>query len=417
MKEYKSVNLILVITLTVMITSCNIMGKKQTSISQEFVIGSFGYDVKFLERYDSSLVILKADGENAKIIVSPKYQSKVFTSTAQGDSGKSFGWVNYKAFKGKPSLHMNAYGGENRFWLGPEGSKYSLFFKPKDEMVISNWRTPSAIDNEAWTLVSKNNSEVALQKKMSIVNYQGTSLSIKVDRKIRILTSNQIASELAINPDDSINGVGYDTENKITNDGKIAWTEQTGMPCMWILDMFTPSDKTVILIPFQKTTINEFNDVATTNYFGEIPDDRLKHTDKILFFKADGKHRSKLGIKSKKILPFSGSYDSENKILTVVKFETNSNEKFLNQEWNTTKPIFSGDAMNAYNDGKLEDGSQMGPFYEIESVSPAAFLEPGSSLTHKHSVFHFTGSESKLTKITEKIFGVSIVDINKIFTK
>ena len=24
---------------------------------------------------------------------------------------------------------MNAYGGENRLWLGPEGGKYSLFFK------------------------------------------------------------------------------------------------------------------------------------------------------------------------------------------------------------------------------------------------------------------------------------------------
>ena len=44
---------------------------------------------------------------------------------------------------------------------------------------------------------------------------------------------------------------------------------------------------------------------------------------------------------------------------------------YLNQEWNLDGDPFIGDAVNAYNDGPLEDGSQMGPFYELESVSPA----------------------------------------------
>ena len=57
-----------------------------------------------------------------------------------------------------------------------------------------------------------------------------------------------------------------------------------------------------------------------------------------------------------------------------------SNKPYLNQEWNIIKPPFSGDAVNAYNDGPLADGSQMGPFYEIETVSPAAFLKPGESI-------------------------------------
>ena len=57
--------------------------------------------------------------------------------------------------------------------------------------------------------------------------------------------------------------------------------------------------------------------------------------------------------------------------------------------------------MNAYNDVPLADGTQMGPFYEIESVSPAAMLKPGESLEHQHSVFHFTGPEAALNKITE----------------
>jgi len=89
-----------------------------------------------------------------------------------------------------------------------------------------------------------------------------------------------------------------------------------------------------------------------------------------------------------------------------------SSARYLNQEWNTAKAPFSGDAVNAYNDGPLANGSQMGPFYELESVSPAAFLSPGQTQVHRHSVFHFTGPEAALNQISLKLLGVSIETIN-----
>ncbi|HEX8675669.1 MAG TPA: DUF6786 family protein, partial [Segetibacter sp.] len=129
----------------------------------------------------------------------------------------------------------------------------------------------------------------------------------------------------------------------------------------------------------------------------------------------DGKSRGKLGVVPGKAKPFAGSYDSQNKVLTAIKFDVEPEARYLNQEWNTTKPSFLGDAVNAYNDGPLADGSQMGPFYEIESVSPAAFLKPDQTLSHKHSVFHFTGSEQALDGIAKKLFGTSLDDIKKAF--
>src|ERR1700761_8348592 len=87
--------------------------------------GSFAYDLAFLQRHDS--VIILQDGES-RVVVSPKYQAKVFTSSTGGDAGLSLGWIHYKAFEGPADPHMNAYGGENRLWLGPEGGKFSLFF-------------------------------------------------------------------------------------------------------------------------------------------------------------------------------------------------------------------------------------------------------------------------------------------------
>jgi hypothetical protein len=179
--------------------------------------------------------------------------------------------------------------------------------------------------------------------------------------------------------------------------------------------MFKSTPATTIVIPFESAAGESFSKIATTNYFGEMPAERLKHTDELLYFKADGKYRSKLGVLPQKAKPFSGSYDAENHVLTVTLFDVVSGAKYLNQEWNTSSLDFSGDAVNAYNDGPLADGTQMGPFYEIESVSPDAFLKPDASLSHHHSVFHFTGPEQSLDLISKKVFEVSLADIKKAF--
>lgn len=400
-----------------MSSSCNNHEQKQQDENKEstsFKEGTFGYDLNFLKDYDS-LVVLRNDGENSQIVVSPKYQAKVFTSTTDGNEGVSFGWVNYKAFTGSVNAHMNAYGGENRFWLGPEGGKFSLFFKPGSEMVFDDWKTPAAVDTESWNVTNKSTNTVALQKEMKLTNYKGTELHLLVDRTIKILARQQINNIIGVALDTAIKAVGYETTNVLTNKGAAEWTEATGMPCMWILDMFKPTPATVIVVPFKNAAGQAFSKVATTNYFGEIPADRLKHTDEVLYFKADGKSRGKLGVVPGKAKPFAGSYDAKNKVLTVTMFDVEPASKYLNQEWNTTKPSFSGDAVNAYNDGPLTDGTQMGPFYEIESVSPAAFLKPNQSLSHKHSVFHFTGSEQGLDAIAKKVFGVSLDDIKEAF--
>ena len=376
--------------------------------------GTFGYDLQFLSKYDQ-VVLLTSEDSGAQVIVSPKYQGKVFTSTAANLTGPSFGWVNYKAFSAEVNEHMNAYGGENRFWLGPEGGKFSLFFKPDSEMVIKNWRTPPPIDTESWHVVSKSSRSVTLQKDMHLQNYKGTDLILTVDRTIKLLDQQQINGRLGISPDSSLRSVGYETDNQITNRGEKEWTEKTGMPCIWMLDMFKPSPETVIVVPFSNQNNDPFSKIATTNYFGEIPADRVKHSDTTLFFRADGKSRGKLGIKPGKSKPVAGSYDAANKILTIILFDVEPGSRYLNQEWNTSKPSFSGDAVNAYNDGPLADGTQMGPFYEIESVSPAAFLKPTQSQSHHHAVFHFTGDEKGLDGIAQKLFGVSLSTIKQKF--
>ncbi|WP_214070943.1 DUF6786 family protein [Mucilaginibacter sp. dw_454] len=403
-----------VIAVVALLASCQSNTKKETASSDttaKYAKGTYGYDLDFLKKNDSVIVLKSADGA-AQIIVSAKYQAKVFTSTADGLNGRSFGWINYKTFKADTDSHMNAYGSENRLWLGPEGGKFSLFFKPGAKMAFPDWHTPKAFDTESWKVVSANDKKVAMSKDMDLLNYAGTQLKIKVDRDITLLDNAAIESALGIKLAPETKAVGFQADNTLTNTSKIEWTQTTGAPCMWNLDMFTPSPKVVIIIPYNNAKTEK---VATTDYFGQIPADRIVYKNNVLFFKADGKSRGKLGITPKRAMPVIGSYDATNNVLTIAKFDIDNNGLFLNQEWRTDRAPLSGDAVNAYNDGPLADGTQMGPFYEIESVSPAAFLKPGGKLQHQHKVFHFTGDKVALNSIALKVLGVTLADVESVF--
>ncbi|WP_129714119.1 DUF6786 family protein [Pedobacter sp. SYP-B3415] len=379
----------------------------------EFEKGTFGYDLTFLKDRDS-LVVLKDSSGRGQLIISAKYQGKVFTSTADGMDGKSFGWVNYKAFDQPVDPHMNAYGGEDRLWLGPEGGKFSLFFKPGAKMDFDNWHTPPGIDSESWQLTASTEKKASLRKDMELQNYAGTPIKLGIERDIEVIETGSIPGLLGIKPAAGVKSVAFRTTNVLINKGSNTWDEQSGAPCMWSLDMFSPSPGTVIVIPYVESAAGK---VATTDYFGEIEKDRISFKDGVLFFKADGKSRGKLGIPPARVKNVAGSYASDSKVLTITLFDIDNNAKYLNQEWRTDREPYSGDAMNAYNDGPLADGSQMGPFYEIESVSPPAFLKPGAKQTHRHSVFHFTGDAQGLNAIAQKVLGVSLSQIEQTFKK
>ncbi|HIY77285.1 MAG TPA: hypothetical protein H9825_13660 [Candidatus Sphingobacterium stercorigallinarum] len=386
--------------------STNQQSNKDT-VEASYQKGTFGYDLEFLKQHDSVLILSSPSG-SGQILVSPKYQGKVFTSTAEGLQGASFGWVNYEAFDAPLDPHMNAYGGEDRLWLGPEGGPFSLYFAEGEEMVYENWKTPAAIDTEAWILHTHTDRSASMTKDAEMTNYAGTVLNMGLKRDIEMLSREQIESDLNIRLNEHIKPVGFTTKNSITNLGDAAWTAETGAPCLWSLDMFLPTDSTVILVPYQEKGEGE---VATTDYFGEIEAHRIHYDDGMLYFKADGKSRGKLGLSPHRAKAFAGSYDLGTGVLTVTTFTLDPEATYLNQEWTTAKDPFKGDAVNAYNDGPLADGGQMGPFYEIESVSPAAFLAPQESLAHVHNVYHFAGDKKEVASLLEQIFNIQVADI------
>jgi hypothetical protein len=399
------------VVLTVL--SCNHSKNKDMDMYDK---GTFGFDLQYLSKKDNRIIVLTSDDKQAKVIVSPKYQAKVFTSTAAGLRGKSLGYLNYDMLDSDEiNEHMNGYGGENRFWLGPEGGKFSVFFNPGTEQVYDNWHTPKPLDIEPWSVVSVDAKSVTMEKTMKVTNYAGTPLQLKIDRMVQLLEMPEIRSMFEIPINDNVQVVAYATENSITNLNDFKWTKETGTVCIWMLDMFNPGTKAVTFIPFVEGDEKNLGTIATTNYFGEIPATYFKIIDGFAFLKTDGKYRSKIGLNAKRTNAIAGNYDPDAKRLTICTFDVDPKAVYLNQEWNPSKDPLIGDALNAYNDGPLEDGSIMGPFLELESCSPAAFIAPQESLKHHHNVFHFVGEEKDLTGIMEKLFGISPGELKTIF--
>src|SRR5512136_2409111 len=109
----------------------------------------FKDDVAFLKA-NTKVIVLTAPDNLAQVAVNPDLQGRVMTSTAGGPDGLSFGWINREALAaGQNNPHMNAFGGEDRFWLGPEGGQFSIFFKKGAAFDLDHWFTPPPINEQA----------------------------------------------------------------------------------------------------------------------------------------------------------------------------------------------------------------------------------------------------------------------------
>ncbi|HQG77141.1 MAG TPA: hypothetical protein PLS58_06605 [Bacteroidales bacterium] len=413
--EFSKKSLILA-TIVGMITAagCGTAGSnKKTDMTREYTKGSYGYDKIFLEKNNISTIELTDPLSGSRVLLAPGLQGRVMTSSADGDSGLSFGWINYKLIEsGEQNTQFNPFGGEERFWLGPEGGPFSIYFRKGDEQVYSNWKVPAVIDTQPFEIVSAGKDKAEFSQDFSVTNSTGTSLDVGVQRTVKLLSGTEIMSALNVSLDGSVKYVGYESVNRITNNGTEAWTEKSGFLSIWMLSMFTPSSSGIVFIPFKPGSTAAMGKIVSDDYFGTVPPDRLVVRDDKIFFSIDGKFRSKIGISPERALPFAGSYDPDGKTLTILWFSLPGIPgPYVNSKWGNQDNPLRGDAVNSYNDGPVEDGSIMGPFYEIESSSPAAFLKPGEKMTHVQRIFHFTGSENELNGITEKIFNLKLEQI------
>ncbi len=371
---------------------------------------TFDEEVAFLTKRGTVVVLASPGG--GRVAVSPTYQARVMTS-AVGPSATSLGFV-HRGFieKGATGTPFDNYGGEDRFWLGPEGGQFALYFPKGAPFAFDKWQTPAAFQLGEWPVKSQTATQVTFERDMTLTSYAGTVFTLKVTRTVRLLSADDVRARAGASLPAGVGWVAFETENRITNAGKTPWVKDKGLLSVWILGMYNPSPDTRVVVPFERAARGE---IVNDRYFGKVPAERLavRDADGVLVFSCDGTYRSKIGLGPARAKPMLGSYSPSAHLLTLVHFDKpKAATDYVNSMWEIQKEPFGGDVVNSYNDGPTEPGKpSLGGFYELETSSPAAALAPGASLVHTHRTMHLVGDETALDVLAKSALGISLTTV------
>ncbi|MCA9102141.1 MAG: hypothetical protein KDA63_13350, partial [Planctomycetales bacterium] len=263
---------------------------------------TYADDLSFLTGHTNVLELVNDHG--GRIVVCPEYQGRVMTSTCGGEQGRSFGWINRGFIEaGQPNAAFNNYGGEDRLWLAPEGGPFSLWFAKGETQEFANWHTPPAMNDGPLRVTSgPSDPFYRMTRAMQMTNASGTDISLDVVRTVRLAGRRELSDWFGedvasiVEQDPAVKSVGFFTENTITNRGA-PLDKETGLVSIWVLGMFRPGDDTFVIVPYRAGGEVELGPVVNTDYFGEIPPERLTVTPEAIVFRADGKQRGKLGVR------------------------------------------------------------------------------------------------------------------------
>ncbi len=384
---------------------------------------TFSQDLAFLEAHTPVEVIEDPDS-GAKVALAPAWQGRVMTSTVGDKEDASYGWIHYANVETgiRPegereglARHIHIFGGEERLWLGPEGGQFALFF-PKDAPYdFENWKTPALLDTEPFEVIGRSESSIRFARSATIANRAGTTFQIRIARAVKMLDKATIARLLKVPVPADLATVGYRSTNTLTNTGDRTWTRDKGLISLWMLGMFKHGPGVTVIVPLAEGP----GDPVRSDYFGAPGDDRLKITDKAVFFKGDGEFRTKIGVPPGRSTGVAGSWDPQRGVLTIVRCDrpTNASElPWVRSQWKDHENPYDGEQIHVYNDGPPEPGvAPLGPFYELETSSPAMPLKPGATLAHVVDTIHFDCCPKTLGPIAEAVLGVSIEEIDKAF--
>jgi hypothetical protein len=377
---------------------------------------SFADDLVFLENHGKVVVLESTNG--GRVAVSPQYQGRVMTSAVDAN-GQSLGFV-HRAFieARKTGTAFDNYGGEDRFWLGPEGGQFGLYFPPGQTFEFDHWQTPHALQEGAWRVEKSSPRSITFATVMSLPNWSGTKFDVAVERTVSVYADSEIPQRLGVNAISSnVHAIAFETRNQITNVGSAPWKKDSGLLSIWILAMYAPSSDARVVLPVVGTAADGNGPIVNDTYFGKVPAERLTfREDKgFLLFACDGKFRSKIGLPPNRAKSVLGSYSPSSNLLTIVTYDLPKNAAtapYVNSMWEKQSAPYAGDVVNSYNDGPPAPGKpSLGGFYELETSSPAAELAPKQTLVHTHRTFHFVGERSALEPIAKGVLGVDLAEV------
>lgn len=363
------------------------------------------------EAVGSTDAIVLDDGTGAKLLVSPRLQGRIMNTHLGHRS--TIGWICYPEIaEGETHRGFNNFGGQDRFWLGPEGGPYSIYFAPGVKFDRKIWVVPPDFDKGPFAVVKKTSDQVVFRREMAITNYKGTKFQVKVERTVGMFLPSEFEKKLGMAVPDGVRCVGSYSDNVLTNGGAEKWTRDGGLLNIWILGQFEPGSRTVIIAPFKPGKGKPYRDDI---YFGAVPADRLKAVAKAMVFRADACREGKFGIPQARTTGFAGSFNFSENQLVVVRFDVPTEPAlYADSAWKTDMPDpYAGDLFQCYNSDRTGTPDERYAFYELESVSPSKELAPGESIRHVHETWCFQGHYLGLKEIAAKLLGADLDEVKK----
>ena len=336
------------------------------------------------------------------VAVSGIYQGRIFTSSARGRAGKSYGWVNWELInKGTHATEMVALGGESRLWFAPEWGKFSLCFEAGKEHIDANLRRPIDSNRKQFNTTKKTPTSLTCEGNLQLINDQNFAFDIHTARTIAILNKEDIEKKLSISIPDPVPFVGFTAETTVKNISAQPFKKESGLIAIWELGCQLTTPDTVVILPLRQPTDR------ITEYFGVL-EDRLTIKDQVVYYQADALAIGKIGILPRHCKNVMGSYSPSQQLLTIVTFSFENDPIYVNSVPHNTTP-YQGDVINIFN-GVVDDNLNL-PFYEFESSSSAKELQPSEQMYHRQTTYHFEGEMDNLNQIAESVLGISLKQI------
>lgn len=353
--------------------------------------------VDLLASTDNAPILLRHPATCAAVAVAPSLVGRVMCSTFDSSAGEANAWVNQAAIeKGKVDPVFNNFGGEERFWLGPEGGPFGLMFGQKKSS-FDNYLVQPGMTSLSYQVAGKDERSVTLKAEMALRNTRKTEFSLRVERRISLLADSPYAVEIPGTAD----SVAFQSENVVTNIGGAPWTRESGTLAMWCLGQFLEHPHLSVIVPVRPAGGGFSSAPTVDEYFkdfclgGVFPPERRINYDGHVILKADGKVRGKIGVKKERAGGRLGSYNPNNEHLILVDHDFYPESDYATGYWRSYSDAFDGDALSVYIDGPEKLGGPTGLSYELETMSPALFLKPGQSFAYRNRTFHLrAGRES-----------------------
>ncbi len=333
--------------------------------------------------------------------------------------GASLGFV-HRAFieAGKTGTQFDNFGGEDRFWLGPEGGQFGLYFPPGAPFEIASWQVPHELQEGEWAITQRDAVHVTFTRRMHLTSWSGTALDVTVERTVRVLGAGDVGARFGVAPSDGTRWVAFESDNRITNAGSAAWTRDVGLPSIWILGMYSlhgfrrarrrairsrgpRADRERRVLRQGRRPIAS-SSTATRDGSRSGP---MATTGARSASARRARETSRVALHS-----------ASARLLTLVHYKnpTSAPDGYVNSLWAKQADPYGGDVVNAYNDGPTEPGKpSLGGFYELETSSPAAALAPGQSIEHVHTTLHVTGDTAALDALARRVLGMPLARLSE----